>query len=653
MIDKLLIANRGEIARRIMRTARTMGIRSVAVYSTADAQAAHVREADEAYEIGPAPARDSYLNMRAILEVGRVSGADAVHPGYGFLSENAEFSEASAESGLLFVGPPASAMRTMGLKDRAKILMQKAGVAVVPGYLGDDQSAARLAEEADRIGYPILIKAVAGGGGKGMRYVECAREFESALESARREAKAAFGDARVLIEKFISRPRHIEVQVFADSHGNCVHLLERDCSLQRRHQKVIEEALAPGMSSVMRDAMGAAAVRAAKAVGYVGAGTVEFIVDGSEGLLPDRFWFMEMNTRLQVEHPVTEEVTGLDLVEWQLRIACGEHLPLRQSQIVANGHAVEARLYAEDADRDFLPSTGRLEFLRFPEAVSGIRVDSGVCEGDFVQPYYDPMIAKIIATAPNRAEAILRLARALRNVQIAGVTTNAAFLIRCLTHPEFRQGAIDTGFIERFSDVLLPNLSSPPPEIYAAAARFLVTGSHGLMTDAEGYNPWASGDGFRVSGRSRQVVVFEHIDGRLEVLVEFYRDRPEQYLVSGSAVRIPNGVTVSRVASGQIAVMYDGATFKVKCFDPFISADSHMDGADEVVAPTHGKVTAVLVEPGQKVKRGTPLASIEAMKMEHTLLAPADVCISSVEVTQGEQVKEGATIVTFSKDDAA
>ena len=653
MIDKLLIANRGEIAIRVMRTARAMGIRTIAVYSTADAHAAHVREADDAYEIGPASARDSYLNIQAILEAGHKSGAKAVHPGYGFLAENAEFSEACAEVGLIFVGPPASAIRAMGLKDRAKTLMQTAGVAVVQGYLGEDQSSARLAEEANRIGYPVLVKAVAGGGGKGMRYVKYAEGFESALESARREAKSAFGDARVLLEKYITHPRHIEVQVFADSHGDCVHLFERDCSIQRRHQKVIEEALAPGMSDVMRDAMGVAAVKAAKTVGYVGAGTVEFIADASEGLRPDRFWFMEMNTRLQVEHPVTEGITGLDLVEWQLRVACGEHLPLKQKQISARGHAIEARLYAEDTDRDFLPSTGRLEYLRFPSAEAGVRIDSAVCEGDFVTPYYDSMIAKVIAIAPSRTEAIMKLSNALRSIQIAGVATNSAFLVRCLSHPEFHLGEIDTGFIERFSDVLVPAVSLPPAEIFAAAARFLVTESNRSETDANGCSPWARSDGFRIGAYSRQSAVFEHSEGNLEVVVEFNRDMPTQYVVSGSVVRIPHDVTVRRLASGQIAVMHGGATYKLKAFDPFSSADVHVGEVDKLLAPTHGKVTAVLVIAGQKVMRGVPLVSIEAMKMEHTLLAPADVKIESIEVVQGEQVKEGAIIALFSKDDIA
>jgi 3-methylcrotonyl-CoA carboxylase alpha subunit len=649
MIEKLLVANRGEIAIRVMRTAREMGIRTVAVYSSADANAIHVRAADEAYCIGAPPARDSYLNIQAIVDVARVCGATAVHPGYGFLSENAEFAEACTNEGLIFVGPPASAMRAMGLKDRAKEIMQSAGVAVVPGYAGDEQSAARLVVEAGKIGYPVLIKAVAGGGGKGMRYVERESDFEGALESARREAKSAFGESRVLVEKFVSRPRHVEVQIFADSYDECIHLFERDCSLQRRHQKVIEEALAPGMPELMRDAMGAAAVKAAKAVGYVGAGTVEFIVDASEGLRPDRFWFMEMNTRLQVEHPVTECVTGLDLVEWQIRVAAGEHLPLTQSEVSARGHAIEVRLYAEDPDRGFLPSVGQLEYLQFPKCGSGVRIDSAVAEGDYVWPYYDPMIAKIIASAPNRSEAILKLSRVLRGIHIGGVVTNCGFLLRCLSHPKFREGDIDTGFIERFSDILLPATELPPVECFAAATRFLIEQQYGTERASKVRSPWSNGDGFRVGGRARQVVSFEQNGERLDVCVEFCRDAEPRYYVSGSLVKIPLGIAVTQLRSKDIAVMHEGVTFRVRVFDPSVSAESHMTDSDGVLAPTPGKVTAVLVEAGQKVTRGTPLVSIEAMKMEHTFLAPADVTIASVEVFLGDQVKEGGVMVLFDK----
>src|SRR4051812_11574058 len=445
MFSKLLIANRGEIAVRVMRTAKRLGVSTVAVYSNADALALHVAMADKAVRIGPPPVRESYLKADAILAAAKQTGAEAIHPGYGFLSENAAFAEACAAAGIVFVGPPPAAIRAMGLKDRAKALMAKAGVPVVRGYLGEAQSPKRLAEEAERTGYPVLIKAVAGGGGKGMRRVDAKGEFAAALEGARREAASAFGDDRVLIEKYVGRPRHIEMQVFADNHGNAVHLFERDCSLQRRHQKVIEEAPAPGMPRALRARMGEAAVKAALAVGYSGAGTVEFIADASEGLKADRFWFMEMNTRLQVEHPVTEAITGLDLVEWQVRVASGEKLPLAQEAIRSNGHAIEARLYAEDPQADFLPSTGTLERLRLPDDL--VRVDSGVREGDAVTPFYDPMIAKVIAHAQTREAAAARLAHALEETQVAGLRTNTAFLIGALKHADFIAGEIDTGFI--------------------------------------------------------------------------------------------------------------------------------------------------------------------------------------------------------------
>src|SRR5215469_7653246 len=498
MFTKLLIANRGEIAIRVMRTARRLGIATVAVYSEADANAAHVAFADEAIHIGPPPAKESYLDIGAVIGAAKTSGAEAVHPGYGFLSENAEFAEACAKAGIIFIGPPAEAIRAMGLKDRAKRLMANAGVAVVPGYQDEDQSPKTLAAEAARLGFPVLIKATAGGGGKGMRRVDSADNFAAAFEGARREAASAFGNDRVLIEKYIARPRHIEMQVFADTHGNAVHLFERDCSLQRRHQKVIEEATAPGMPQALREAMGAAAVKAAKAVGYVGAGTVEFIADSSEGLKADRFWFMEMNTRLQVEHPVTEMITGFDLVEWQLRVAAGEPLPKFQSEIRANGHAIEVRLYAEDPRKGFLPSTGRLEHLRLPAEADGVRVDTGVREGDSVTVYYDPMIAKVIAHDETREGAVARLANALCETQIAGVRTNAGFLIHALRHRDFLAGEIDTGFIDRNIDALLP--SRPQAPVYARAAERVIA-ARAKRTRAD--DPWDVQDGFRLVGEAR------------------------------------------------------------------------------------------------------------------------------------------------------
>jgi acetyl-CoA carboxylase biotin carboxylase subunit len=625
MISTLLIANRGEIACRIIRTARRMGIATVAVYSDADAGAAHVAMADRAMRIGPAPVRESYLRADAILAAAKETGADAVHPGYGFLSENAEFAETCANAGVIFVGPPANAIRAMGLKDRAKALMAKAGVAVVPGYLGDDQVPENLAKEAGKIGYPVLIKAVAGGGGKGMRKVEGAADFAAALESAKRESKSSFGDDRVLIEKYVSRPRHIEVQVFADTHGNAVYLFERDCSLQRRHQKVIEEAPAPGMKSSMRAAMGEAAVKAALAVGYVGAGTVEFIADASDGLKADRFWFMEMNTRLQVEHPVTEAITGLDLVEWQLRVASGETLPKAQKDLHIDGHAVEVRLYAEDPDNGFLPSIGTLERLRLPDDV---RVDSGVREGDAVTPYYDPMIAKVIAHDNDRTKALTRLADALSHAEIAGLRTNNAFLIRALRSHDFIAGDIDTGFIDRHLGELVPH-HEIDVDVLAAAARFVAD-----ENSSDEFDPWNSRDGFRLGGRARQVVDF--VVGQKKVSVQ----------LDGSA---GSGIHLMRLANGDIAVMRHGETFVLKPFDPFESAEHAGETADRVSTPMPGKIIQVLVKPGDKVRRGQPLAMLEAMKMEHTLSAPSDATVEAVEVSSGDQVAAETTVVRFVK----
>jgi acetyl-CoA carboxylase biotin carboxylase subunit len=629
MFSKILIANRGEIACRVIRTARRMGVATVAVYSDADAGAMHVAMADEAVHIGPAPARESYLKGDVILAAAKKTGAQAVHPGYGFLSENAEFAEACAAAGIVFVGPPASAIRAMGLKDRAKTLMAKAGVAVVPGYLGDDQAPKHLAAEAAKIGYPVLIKAVAGGGGKGMRKIDAVAEFDAALESAKRESKSSFGDDRVLIEKYVTRPRHIEMQVFADSHGNAVHLFERDCSLQRRHQKVLEEATAPGMPEAMRKAMGEAAVKAAKAVGYVGAGTIEFIVDASEGLKVDRFWFMEMNTRLQVEHPVTEAITGFDLVEWQLRVASGEKLPALQKDIHAKGHAIEARLYAEDPQKGFLPSVGKLERLRFPDG-AGIRVDTGVREGDTVSPFYDPMIAKVIAWDETREGAAARLADALAQTQVAGVRTNNAFLIRALRHPDFITGNIDTGFIARHEANLLPHVPVTREILFAAAAQVMSEFAGG-----EG-DPWNAQDSFRLAGPPSQTV---------------------EFVVDGKRVSVPLSTVghadTLRLSNGDIAVMESGETYVVKPFDPFEAADSSGAASDRIVSPMPGKVIQLLARVGENVKKGQPLAVLEAMKMEHTLAAPADATVDAVDVAQGDQVNEGAVIVRFAAKKSA
>jgi 3-methylcrotonyl-CoA carboxylase alpha subunit len=642
----LLIANRGEIAVRVARTAKRMGIRVIAVYSDADANAAHVAAADEAVHIGPSPARDSYLKIDAIIDAARRTKAEAVHPGYGFLSENAAFAEACEAAGIVFVGPPASAIRAMGLKDRAKALMAEAGVAVVPGYLGDDQSATRLAKEAAGIGYPVLIKAVAGGGGKGMRRVEQAADFEAALASAQREAKSAFGDDRVLIEKYVSRPRHIEMQIFGDRHGNAVHLFERDCSLQRRHQKVIEEAPAPGMSTKMRAAMGEAAVKATKAVGYVGAGTVEFIADASEGLKADRFWFMEMNTRLQVEHPVTEAITGLDLVEWQLRVAAGEPLPKAQDALRIHGHAIEARLYAEDPARDFLPSIGTLERLRLPEATNFIRVDTGVREGDTVTMFYDPMIAKVIGRAAKRDEAAAALAEALAQTQIAGVHSNAGFLVRALRDADFLAGDIDTGFIERHRATLLPDRTSCPVAILARAAEFLV--DERACSRANG-DPWDAQDGFRLCGEAREVVEFAIGGKRAAVEIVHHRDSSASFFVDGESVRPSPHSFAMRLSSGEIAVTEAGETFTLPLHDPLAAAETEGSADDALAAPMPGKIVQIFVKPGDEVVRGTALAVLEAMKMEHTLTATRNVHIETVDVAPGQQVREGAVVVRFAK----
>jgi acetyl-CoA carboxylase biotin carboxylase subunit len=618
MFRTLLIANRGEIACRIARTARAMGLRTIAVYSDADANAAHLAAADEAVRVGPAPARESYLQIGAILDAAKAKGADAIHPGYGFLSENADFAEACVAAGVIFVGPPATAIRSMGLKDRAKTLMESAGVPVVPGYHGDDQS--RLGHEASRIGYPVLIKASAGGGGKGMRLVESAEEFASALASAKREASASFGSNRVLIEKYISCPRHIEVQIFADNYGNTVHLFERDCSVQRRHQKVIEEAPAPGLSEEMRFAIGAIAIKAARAVGYVGAGTIEFIADASEGLRPDRIWFMEMNTRLQVEHPVTEAITGLDLVEWQLRVAAGEPLPKCQDEIDAHGHAIEARLYAEQPRHDFLPSTGVLERFVLPD---GVRIDSGVREGDTVTPFYDPLLAKFIAHASTRDAAVDKLAGALADAKIAGLHTNNGFLVRILRDPEFRAGGVDTHYIARHPE--LPGGADVPERVLSAAARLLMHPS--TSTDGD---PWSRGDGFRLAGSATRTVVFVAKGAHLSVAVPSIEET------------LP---TALRLLNGDIAVVDEGETFVLHPHDPIYDSDDAEGAGDTIAAPMPGRVIQVNVKSGQQVRRGDALIVLEAMKMEHTLAAPRDGIIEVVTTLAGEQIGEGAIVV--------
>ncbi|HEY8381717.1 MAG TPA: acetyl/propionyl/methylcrotonyl-CoA carboxylase subunit alpha [Microvirga sp.] len=653
MLDSVLIANRGEIACRIIRTAKRLGMRTIAVHSEADAGAMFVQMADEAHLIGPAAARESYLVIDRIIEVAKRTGAASIHPGYGFLSERAEFAEACAANGIVFVGPPASAIKAMGLKDAAKALVSQAGVPVVPGYHGSKQEPEFLRGKAYEVGYPVLIKAVAGGGGKGMKRVDKAVDFDAALESAQREAQNAFGDPRVLVEKYVLSPRHIEIQVFADGHGNVVHLFERDCSLQRRHQKVIEEAPAPGMTPEMRAAMGNAAVEAARAVGYVGAGTVEFIADGREGLRPDRFYFMEMNTRLQVEHPVTEAITGLDLVELQFRVASGERLPFTQGDLAIDGHAVEARLYAEDPEKEFLPSTGKLWALEFPEG-EGIRIDTGVEAGDEVTPFYDPMIAKVIAHGATRDEAMDRLAQALGETVVAGPKTNVAFLKKLCEAGEFRAGRFDTGFIDRN----LQDLGAVPREndkaVVAAGALYLVQNDQAsvVMRAAEHGGdvggPWWRADSFQLLGR-RDTGLDLVVDGEPTKL-HLSWDEDGAFVAGVERSEDDEDYTIVEADDGVI-VLDRGRQTRVALRDPFAVDLEHMDEGGSVKAPMHGKLIAVFVQPGDRVEKGQRLAIVEAMKMEHALVAPADGEVAEIAAEPGAQVAEGARLIVLKTEE--
>ena len=657
MLESVLIANRGEIACRIIKSAKRLGMRTIAVYSQADADALFVQMADEAHEIGPAPAADSYLRIDKIIDVALRTGAACIHPGYGFLSERSEFAEACEENGIVFVGPPASSIKAMGLKDAAKTLAAQAGVPVVPGYHGSKQEPDFLRQKAYEIGYPVLIKAIAGGGGKGMKRVDKATEFEAALASAQREGQNSFGDPRVLVEKYILSPRHVEIQVFADKHGNVVHMHERDCSLQRRHQKVIEEAPAPGMTPEVRAAMGKAAVEAARAVGYVGAGTVEFIADGREGLRADRFYFMEMNTRLQVEHPVTEAITGLDLVELQFRVASGEALPFTQEQIPLEGHAVEARLYAEDPEKGFLPSTGRLWALEFPEDF-GIRVDAGVEAGDEVTPFYDPMIAKIIARGETRDEALDKLSQALGNTIVAGPRTNTAFLKKLVDATEFRQGNFDTGFIDRNLEALGAVAREPSPLAVAAGALSLVRRDHERnmlgCASAVGnhFGPWWESDGFQLVGKRRTGIPLM-VDGeRLDGLVSWDDEGPS-FELPGKSMEARD-VDAAVIEAGEaMLVLHEGRQTRVEIYDPTSVDLEHLDDGGIVKAPMHGKVVALFVEAGETVTKGQRVAIVEAMKMEHVLLAPAAGTVSDILAETGQQVSEGARIIVISIEEAS
>ena len=650
MFAKILIANRGEIACRVIRTAQRMRIATVAVYSEADAGALHVAMADEARLIGPPPARESYLNAEAIIVAAKDTGAEAIHPGYGFLSENAEFAEACAAAGIVFIGPPPAAMRAMGSKASAKALMQQAGVPVVPGYHGADQDPAHLLAEAEKIGFPLLIKASGGGGGRGMRIGNNTVEFSRALDSAKREALGAFGDDRVLIEKYLTAPRHIEVQIFADGHDNVVHLYERDCSIQRRYQKVVEEAPAPGLNKKLRQALGEAAVAAARAVGYVGAGTVEFIVE------KDRFYFMEMNTRLQVEHPVTEAVTNTDLVEWQLRVAAGEEFTRKQSDIAIRGHAIEVRLYAENPERGFLPATGTLHRLRLPTETA--RVESGVREGDAVTPYYDPMIAKIITWGPDRAAARTRLQHALAETGVLGLATNLGFLARVIGDKDFAAAKLDTGFIERRKAKLLPPPGAVPDKVTSAAALFcLAEGT------ADPSDPWARRDGWRLNGPpAPQMLSFRRGEEVLSVAAvatgNGWSLQIGERRFLAAATFASDGATVLTIDGAQsravvldhgddIAVFVGGENWLFERVDPLAppaGADVH---AGRLSAPMPGRVVQLLVGAGDAVSQGQALIVIEAMKMEHTIAAPRDGTVEAVRYAVGDLVEEGSELIVM------
>jgi 3-methylcrotonyl-CoA carboxylase alpha subunit len=664
MFSRILIANRGEIACRVIRTARRMGIATVAVYSEADEGALHVAMADEARLIGPPPARDSYLNIARIIEAAAASGAEAVHPGYGFLSENAEFAEACAEAGIVFIGPTPEAIRAMGSKSAAKALMQAHGVPVVPGYHGANQDEARLAAEAERIGFPVMIKASAGGGGRGMRVVANAEEFARALDGARREAKGAFGDDTVLLERYLERPRHIEVQVFGDTHGTIVHLFERDCSIQRRHQKIVEEAPAPDITAERRLYIGEAAVAAARAVSYVGAGTVEFIAE-EQG---ERFYFMEMNTRLQVEHPVTEAATGLDLVEWQLRVAAGESLPLRQDEISLSGHAIEVRLYAENPARGFLPATGTLRRLCLPSG-EAIRVDTGVRSGDTVTPFYDPMIAKIIAYGEDRAAARARLIRALADTAVLGIATNLEFLTRIVTDPGFAAGAINTGFIEQKRGALLAPAGPPPTLVLAATVLNRLLSREDQVGAETAVDPWSRRDGWRLNlPATPRDFLFRH--GEVVQSLTATAVGPDRWrLVLGDEIHdlhgergaddrlfvVLDGVRRSmRVLDegGVTAVFVGGASWVLEADDPLAPPAGAALAAGRLTAPMPGRVVQVLVAAGETVRQGQPLIMVEAMKMEHTVAAPRNGVVAAVHVTPGDSVEEGVELIALADGEA-
>jgi 3-methylcrotonyl-CoA carboxylase alpha subunit len=661
VFDAVLIANRGEIACRIIRTLKRLGIRAIAVYSDADRDALHVAQADYAIRIGPAPASESYLRVDAILEAARRAGAQAIHPGYGFLAENAAFARACRDAGLIFVGPSPEAIEAMGAKDRAKAAAAAADVPLVPGHHGGAQDDASLREAAHELSFPVLLKAVAGGGGKGMRVVARPEEFAAALEGARREAQAAFGDDRMLLERYLEAPRHIEVQVFGDHHGQVVHLFERDCSVQRRHQKVIEEAPAPGLTQQQREALGAAAVRLARAIDYASAGTIEFLMDGSGAL-----YFMEMNTRLQVEHPVTEMVTGLDLVEWQLRVAAGERLPLTQEDIALSGHAIEARLYAEDPGRGFLPSTGALAHLRLPTPGEALRVETGVRAGDRVSPFYDPMLAKIVVRGPDRAAALRRLRQALAGTEVVGLATNLDFLTRLANHDAFAAGGVATVFVDDHAAELIAE-DLPDDDALAVAALWLLCrqrrdAAAAAAASADPHSPWHRVDGWRLNDVAHQTLrlrmggrVVEidarvegagwrlHIDGReLAGGAELADDRRLEVELDGARWR--SGVAAF---GDQLHLFTPRGRFQVQRVDPLAIAATEEEGGDVLTAPMPGRIVRQLIAAGDRVGRGAPLLVLEAMKMEHTIVAPGDGRIAALRYAEGDQVEEGAVLLDF------
>jgi len=655
MFRTLLIANRGEIACRIARTARRLGIETIAVYSEDDATALHVKAADRAFPIGAAPARESYLNIPRIIGVALKAGAEAIHPGYGFLSENPAFAEACVAAGIVFVGPTAAAMRAMGSKSAAKALMEQSGVPLLPGYHGGNQDPAFLADKAAQAGYPVVIKAVSGGGGRGMRVVTDPSDFAAALASARQEGASSFGDDRVLIERYLQRPRHIEVQVFGDTHGNVVHLFERDCSAQRRHQKVIEEAPAPGLSPEQRAAMGQAAVAAARAVSYTGAGTVEFVTDESG------FYFLEMNTRLQVEHPVTEMITGLDLVEWQLRVAAGERLPLKQNEITLTGHAVEARVYAEDPSRDFAPSIGRLNLFSMPRESADVRVDTGFATGDTISIQYDAMLAKVICHGPSREIALRTLTRALAACDVVGVVSNLDLLGRISAHPDFAAGGIDTGFIAREADTLLTTPAPTHLAIAAATLAELRLEADSVLAGNDPHSPWHIRDQWWLNLVQTRTVTFEAGEERHAAGV-IRRDGAWHLTIGGTTVTaslpdtgetlvldgVHHRVSVHRDGDMWI-VRHGGETWRLRLHDPVSAGDEAMDASDRLVAPIPGQVTQVMAEPGMVVTRGQILVVLEAMKTVFRLAAPMDGTVAMVSCAAGEMVQEGQVLVNFNE----